>query len=740
MGSRVDVKTLRTLKKPSIYAPAALSPDGNLVAYGVVGVHREIPESASGMLAMGASTGVFGIELWLADLAEGTAQALTPDWGSSWGPRWSPDGQRLAFCSDRSGMAQVWLWDRSTGETRMASAEPVCTRFEFDQLHWLPDSVHVVAKLRVPGWHPPQEREVEEAANGREIWESPLPEISQRSEDEGWRGFDASRGDIGVLDVKTGAARRLGTEIVPRGFAPSPNGRHVAATCQADSDYCDLHVFAVDGSHRAVIARCIPMIWGTFSWSPASDAIAYTTYDYGEPGKLVVAALTGEQRVLHDGSEVDFTSEEPYPPPLWSPDGETLYCGNFRDVFAVTLATGAMENITRDLEQHTVWGCVSTLGDNTVNDGGRPGSVLVVTQDRQTKQQGIYRVGNGQPEVVVPEQQRHLINLMLYGDSNDEHIVGPVESAAHPMDLFRIAIATGQEEQVTRLNPELVGVSWGEARLLDHEGVDGEALQGAVLLPAGYQEGVRYPTIINVGLGQSGSGFVNYFEWDSLSFIELHALTTRGYVVIVPSNPRRTPDVAAEVTAQTLSALDAAVAAGYADPERAGVMGHSRGGYSACSVVTRTDRFRAAVAGAPITNFVSFGLGVSGNEIHSWEQTVGYVFHLGNPLWEAREQWLENSPVLFCDQVETPLLLICGTADADCMAQAEEMYGGLRQLGKRATLVRYHGEGHAVGEWSHENAQDCWDRIIGWFDRYVKGDGDRLATGSPVPQLIGGVA
>ena len=199
-------------------------------------------------------------------------------------------------------------------------------------------------------------------------------------------------------------------------------------------------------------------------------------------------------------------------------------------------------------------------------------------------------------------------------------------------------------------------------------------------------------------------------------------MTTRGYVVIVPSNPRRGPDVADEVTAQTLNALDASVAAGYSDPERAGVMGHSRGGYSACCVVTRTDRFRAAVAGAPITNFVSFGLFVSGNEITNWEQTTGYVFHLRNTLWEAREQWLENSPVLFCDQVETPLLLVCGTADEDCMAQAEEMYGGLRQLGKKATLVRYHGEGHEVGWWSTENAQDCWDRIIGWFDSYVKGD------------------
>ena len=722
MSSRVNVETLRSLKKLDSYSPVALSPDGSLVAYGMGAVHRETPATPSGMLASGAPAAVLGIEIWIANLSDGATRVLTAGWGSSWGPRWSPDGQWLAFYSDRNGMAQVWLWNRSTGETRTACEHPVCMAYEFEQLHWLPDSTHLVAKMRAPGWDPPQESEVEETASGRDIWESPVPAASLRTEDEGWRGFDSSRGDIGVIDIDSGESRRLGTEIIPRGFAPSPDGRYVAATCVADSDHVDLQLFAVDGSHREVLVQAIPTIWGTFSWSPAGDAIAYTTYGDDEPGKLVVVSLAGEQRVLHDGSDVDFASEEPYPPPLWSPDGKTVYCWANRAIYAISLSSGAMENITQDLEHHTVWGFISTLGNNTVNDGGRRGDVLVLTQDRRSKRQGIYRVGNGKPEVVLPEQQRHLINLMLYGDSNRQHIVGPIESASQPADLFRIAIATGEEERVTRLNPSLEGVSWGTARLLDHTGADGEALQGAVLLPAGYQAGVHYPTIVNVGLGTGGSGFVNHFEWDSLSFIELHALTTRGYVVIVPSNPRRGPDVADEVTAQVLNALDASVAAGYSDPERAGVMGHSRGGYSACCVVTRTDRFRAAVAGAPITNFVSFGLSVSGNEMSDWDKTVGYVFHLRNTLWEAREQWVENSPALFCDRVTTPMLLIGGTADEDCMAQAEEMYGGLRQLGKRATLVRYHGEGHAVGWWSTENAQDCWDRIIGWFDRYVKGD------------------
>ncbi len=81
MSSRVDVETLRSLKGLSLYSPVALSPDGTLVAYGIREMHRETPQTPSGMLAMGALTGVLGVELWIADLADGTARALTPGWG-----------------------------------------------------------------------------------------------------------------------------------------------------------------------------------------------------------------------------------------------------------------------------------------------------------------------------------------------------------------------------------------------------------------------------------------------------------------------------------------------------------------------------------------------------------------------------------------------------------------------------------------------------------------------------------
>jgi len=91
---------------------------------------------------------------------------------------------------------------------------------------------------------------------------------------------------------------------------------------------------------------------------------------------------------------------------------------------------------------------------------------------------------------------------------------------------------------------------------------------------------------------------------------------------------------------------------------------------------------------------------------------------MGGTLWEFPKRYVENSPVFHLDKVETPLLLIHGVEDFVPIAQAEEMFSGLRRLGKRVSLVRYSGAGH--GFWSYENVVDHWQRVIAWFDEHLK--------------------
>jgi dipeptidyl aminopeptidase/acylaminoacyl peptidase len=184
--------------------------------------------------------------------------------------------------------------------------------------------------------------------------------------------------------------------------------------------------------------------------------------------------------------------------------------------------------------------------------------------------------------------------------------------------------------------------------------------------------------------------------------------------------PRSEEGPAERTTALALAAADAVVAQGYADPSRLGVMGGSLGGYSVCCVVTRCDRFRAAVAVSSFCDLVSFVLYAKGNELLGAPWVEGGILRLGATLWEDPQKYIENSPVFRLDRVETPLLLVHGTADAACpVTQAEEMYAGLLRLGKVAALARYEGEGHDPDEWSAENHADFRTRVIRWFDRFL---------------------
>lgn len=712
MVNRVQ-KAIKTFV--SNFERVTLSPDASLVAYSVRGERV----SASGFLPNGVPSFAGGSEVRVTDLAAQSTRVLTPDWGSSWGLRWSPDGRRLAFYSDRNGLPQIWVWDRETEAARLVCEEPICVRFGFERMHWFPDGTRIVAKLRAPGWNPPVEK-VEPAQGPRDVWVSPNRDAPRAESAEGWRWYDTGRGDIAVIDVDTGEACRLGKEIFPFDTALSPDGRHVAAMCYA-GDYpdgnvvlFDLYLFAVDGSRRDVLARRVPQAYGTaFSWSPKGNAVAYTTYGGGKVGQLVIASLEGCQRVI-DGGGVELGNEEGAPP-LWSSDGQTVYCWANWAIQAVSLSTGEVRNMTETLDRD-VFGILYPLGSGTASDFGKPGSIVVVTEERETKRQCLFRVGDGEPRPVIPEKNRTLAGLLppFMGtgcDVDDRLIVGPIEDAANPVDLFCIDVHTGEERRLTALNPQIVPVLRATARLISFRGPDGRELRAALCFPSDYEPGRPHPTVVTLYYGAEDAGRVNRYLGSRMAEFR--------YVALYPDMPVSGPNPAETITALAVSAVDAAVEQGYTDPERVGLIGHSLGGYCVCCAVARTDRFRAAVATAPFTDLVSFALSIQGNAFNGLRWVEGGILNLGVTLWDDPQRYIDNSPVFHLHRVNTPLLLLHGTADSLPVSQSEEMYAGLLRLGRVAALVRYHGEGHAPQAWSPENYEDYWRRIKEWFDKYL---------------------
>ena len=181
-----------------------------------------------------------------------------------------------------------------------------------------------------------------------------------------------------------------------------------------------------------------------------------------------------------------------------------------------------------------------------------------------------------------------------------------------------------------------------------------------------------------------------------------------------------------------LPGVDKLIELGIADPDRLGVMGHSYGGYGVLSLLVHTQRFKAAVTLAPgyVDRITHYGnLWSDGSSIY----TIQLEAELGGTPWERREKYIENSPIFYLDKVQTPLLIIQGTRDpAAPELTSDGLFVGLRRLGKKVEYAKYEGEGHVIQ--GYANQVDYLNRIIAWFDKYLKGatrPEPPAATGNP---------
>jgi dipeptidyl aminopeptidase/acylaminoacyl peptidase len=272
--------------------------------------------------------------------------------------------------------------------------------------------------------------------------------------------------------------------------------------------------------------------------------------------------------------------------------------------------------------------------------------------------------------------------------------------------------------RITRLNPELEETTMGSGRLIRWTTPDGRPLQGALLLPAGYQAGRRYPLVVKVYGGEMASEELNVFGLAGFAVDNLQLLATRGYAVLLPDAPLRDESLTEDLLAAVMSGVARTVELGIADPDRLGIMGHSFGGYGTLLILTRTGRFKAAVASASISDLISNYVRMDRDG-----DTFGIIWsekgqgRMGGPPWPDPRRYLENSPILQLDRITTPLLLVHGSLDN--VAQAEAAFVGLRRLGKEVVLARYEGEGHWQGTWGRPNVSDYWRRTIDWFDNHI---------------------
>jgi len=300
--------------------------------------------------------------------------------------------------------------------------------------------------------------------------------------------------------------------------------------------------------------------------------------------------------------------------------------------------------------------------------------------------------------------------------------------------LRNLDLTGAGDRDLLTLDTHLARVDWGKTQLMDYQdSTTGAPLKATVILPPDYQPGKRYPTLLWVYQGYVVRDLEGDYFTDPFmpGLYNLHLYAARGYVILIPSMPFRRDNAAephALMLPPVIPAIDRLVELGIADPERLGVMGQSRGGYTVYSLVTQTNRFKAAVAMAGISDLSTFYQsfdptaygypGIEHEKSDNWAEA--WQFNLGAPVMDGAG-YARNSPIHFADRVTTPLLMVHGTADMrGTSAESEQFFYALYDRGKTARLLRYGGESHSLAQ-SPANIRDIFAKTVGWFDQYVAG-------------------
>jgi dipeptidyl aminopeptidase/acylaminoacyl peptidase len=289
-------------------------------------------------------------------------------------------------------------------------------------------------------------------------------------------------------------------------------------------------------------------------------------------------------------------------------------------------------------------------------------------------------------------------------------------------DLFAGAADLKDARQVTGTNAFQADYAWGRSELLDYRPPTGRHLQASLHYPAGYEAGKKYPMIVyNYEL--LSQNVHRYVAPSDREYYNISVFTSHGYLVLQPDivfTPRKPgPSVIECVTA----GVNKVIQLGLVDPKRIGVVGHSMGGYNTSILATRTSGlFAAAVAGAPMTDLVSY----YGD--HHWSSGIAETDHIETgqermvvPVYEDLQEYIDNSAVFNAHLMTVPLLLEVGDSDGTvAWHQGIELYNVARRARKNVVMLAYIGEDHGLRQ--KANQSDYQRRILAWFGHYLKGE------------------
>ena len=511
--------------------------------------------------------------------------------------------------------------------------------------------------------------------------------------------------DVYVVDLKTGARKPLWKKRLNPGLQSSPDGTK-ALFFSVDGHYWVLDLATLDSVN---ITKGLPV------------SFVNTELDYN----LIAPQPTGSRG--------------------WTKDNKYVVIYDNWDLWKVAVKPGSEPavNLTGNGKRDQIryrqifnWADPDDDDDASGGGGGRGGGrggapaatagldltkpLYIGTYGEWTKKEGVSRVDPGKPgaQPLLFEDARFGIqkarNADVFAFTRQTFVDFP------NFWILNNRTFTGAY-QVTDINPQIKELAWSSGtRLIDYKSDKGDKLQGALYLPANYEPGKKYPLLVTIyeKRSQQKNGFVAPSETATPS---ARMYTSRGYAVLDPDIVYKINDPGMSAVWAVVPAVKAAVATGIVDEKNVGIWGHSWGGYQTAFLVTQTNIFKAAVAGAALTDMVSMYNSVywntGGSNQAIFEASQGRF--KGN-VAENYDAYIRNSPVFHAQKVTTPLMLLHNDKDgAVDFNQGITYFNALRQLGKEVIMLEYVGENHGVSR--PVNQRDYARRMTEWFDHYLMG-------------------
>lgn len=640
----------------SVASDPQISPDGSKIAY--------VRQTNDIMTDSSVSS------IWLVDVASGAETPLVTGEGAHFAPRWSPDGTRLAYVSTESGggpeLHVRWMANGASANITALPEGP-------GGISWSPDGTRIAYTARVPGetltlGSGPEMPEGAKWKDGPTI----IDRVTYRFDGAGYlkSGFT----QIFLVSATGGAPRQLtfGDRNHDGALEWTPDGTTILISGNRDEDWelagVDSEIYAIDvasGNITALTDRDGPDFHPEVS--PDGKSIAYIGYDdrklaYEQNGLYLMNVDGSNKRRIAAGFDRDIASME------WTAAG--LFVGY--------------------------------------------------------EEAGAYRVARVSPTGTVTPLAASLVDTYYsrpyaggqWSVSNNGTLAFTSGSDIRPSDVS--VLRGGKIARLTALNDlKLSGKRLGKTVALDVTAADGTKIPSWITLPPDYKPGDRLPLILEIHGGP-------YAAYGPHFASEYQLFASAGYATLF-TNPggstgygqafadRIEGNYPISNHDELMAAVDAAIAAGYADPEQLFVTGGSGGGILTAWIVGQTNRFAAAASYKPVINWTSMALMSDGYAF------FGEYWMKGQP-WERPEDYWRRSPLAAAGNIKTPTLVLVGEEDYRTpRSEAEQFYGALKVQGIDTALVVTPGASHSDLSMSPSQQAKKTAAVLAWFDKYRKG-------------------